>query len=80
MQDKNQNTADFAAELRDKKVYIDMCKNAGRPKMIAESRMNHMLKYHEECERRGALPLPILFKVRNKYLHLIGYGLNKGLC
>ena len=57
-----------------------MCKNAGRPKIIANTRMNHMLKYYEECAKRCIVPLPILFKVRNKYLLLQGYRLNSELC
>lgn len=42
--------------------------------------MNHLLKYYEECRSQGILPLPILFKVRDRFLTLQGYQLNTGLC
>lgn len=66
--------------MRDKKLFIDICKNSTKPRQEYNIKMNYLLKYHNECKKQGIVPLPILFKVRNKRLVLKGYGLNEGLC
>ena len=71
-------TSDYALEVRDKKLFIDLCKNADKPRLHNE--MNYLLKYYQECQKRGIVPLPVLFKVRDKKLILEGYRLNAGLC
>ena len=73
-------TSNYALEVRDKKLYIDLCKDAGKPKLVENSKMNYLLRYYQDCQKTGVVPLPILFKVRNKRLVLKGYGLNEGLC
>lgn len=73
-------TANYAQEVRNKKLFFDLCKNADRPKMVENSKMNHLLKYHRDCIRENVMPLPILFKIRNRRLVLKGYRLNDGLC
>ena len=42
--------------------------------------MNYLLRYFQECQKQRIVPLPILFKVRDKMLTLKGYLLNDGLC
>ena len=44
--DKSELTANYASEVRSKKLFIDLCKSAGRPKMVEQSKMNYLLKYH----------------------------------
>lgn len=61
-------------------MFFDLCKNSQKPKLEAHSKMNYLLKYHHDCMREKVVPLPILFKVRNKRLALKGYRLNEGLC
>ena len=40
-------TSDYALEVRDKKLFIDLCKNADKPRFNTE--MNYLLKYYQEC-------------------------------
>lgn len=44
--DKNELTANYAHEVRNKKLFVDLCKNADRPRMLELGRMNYLLKYH----------------------------------
>ena len=78
--DKTELSANYADEVRNKKLFFDLCKNADRPKMVENSEMNYLLKYHQDCINENVVPLPILFKVRSKKLILKGYRLNQGLC
>ena len=39
-----------------------------------------MFRYFQETKKYGVVPLPILFKVKNRRLDLKGYGLNDGNC
>ena len=63
--DKNELTANYANEVRSKKLFIDLCKSSGKPKMIEYSKMNYLLKYHKDCLEQNVVPLPVLFKIRN---------------
>lgn len=78
--DKTELTANYAHEVRNKKLFFDLCKHADKPKMVENSKMNYLLKYHQDCIRENVNPLPILFKVRSHKLVLKGYRLNDGLC
>ena len=78
--DKHELTANYAHEVRSKKLFVDLCKSADKPKMVEQAKMNYLLKYHQDCLRENVVPLPILFKVRNQKLVLKGYRLNEGLC
>ena len=80
VQDKNQLTSEYAIELRDKKIFNDLCKKAQLPRLVEKDKMNYLLRYFQECQKQRIVPLPILFKVRDKMLTLKGYLLNKGLC
>ena len=66
--------------MRDKKLFVDLCKDAQKPKLVENTQLNPLLRYYKECVKQGSVPLPILFKVRNKCLILQGYRLNTGLC
>lgn len=80
VQDKNQLTSDYACELREKKLFVDLCKDAEKPKLAESTDLNPLLRYFKECMKQGHVPLPILFKIRNKFLILQSYRLNMGLC
>ena len=80
VQDDEQPAADFAKEIRDKKVYYDMCKTANTPNTLFSYKQNHFLKYYNKCLKEGVVSLPVLFKVRDKGLTLKGYALNMGNC
>lgn len=46
VQDRNEHTSDYAFEVRDKKLFIDLCKNASRPRLADNVKMNYLLRYH----------------------------------
>ena len=46
VQDRNKLACDYALEVREKKLFIDICKNSERPKLVENSKMNYLLKYH----------------------------------
>ena len=80
VQDPHELSAEFARELREKKLLMDLCKDSSRPRMIENSKMHYLLGYHKECMKHGIHPLPIFMKVRNGRLLLKGYQMNEGLC
>lgn len=73
--------ADFAKEIRDKKVFYDLCKSSLiSPTVNATNDQNHLLKYFTNCHQSNVVALPILFKIKNKRLKLENYVLNAGVC
>jgi hypothetical protein len=79
-EDEEKMTADFAKEIRDKKVFYDMCKNSQSPSVQELNTQNHLFQYFRLCQRSNVLSLPILFKIRDQRLQLDGYTLNSGIC
>lgn len=65
--------SDFAKELRDKKVFYDLCKSSNNPQVRATNKNNHIFKYFSECKKNKVAPLSILCKVHNHKLQLNGY-------
>ena len=70
---------DFTREIRDKKVYYDMCKHHLKPAVKHNNQMNYMYKYYENCVKERVVALPILFRVRNGCLHLKNYSISEGV-
>lgn len=78
--DKDALAADYAHEVREKKMLIDLYRTSDMPKSQEMFKVNYLLRYYQECKKRKTLPLPILLKVRDGKLVLKHYHLNTGLC
>ena len=71
---------DFAVEVRQKKAFYDMCKEAQRPQVKENNKDNYLFKYYEECTKAKVFALPIFGKVKDQRLDLRGKFMNDGVC
>jgi hypothetical protein len=72
--------AEYAKEIRDKKVFYDLCKNYVAPSVSATGESNPLLKFFTECQQSHVVALPILFKIRDGKLKLENYTICQGVC
>ena len=66
----------FAREIRDKRTYLELCKNSVSPCISENNETNQMYRYFVECRDKKIPCLPILFKIINLKLRLDEYTMN----
>ena len=60
VQDEEALATDFANEIREKKAFYDLCKDAQANSTIIENNKdNYLFKYYEECKKADVTPLPV---------------------
>ena len=70
----------FARQLNIRNEVNTVIKYSDFPKVQNDFKQNPVLHYFNETRKEYVLALPILDRIKNKQLVLIGYKLNKGLC
>lgn len=79
--DKDHNSVQvFARNVNLQNEFNTICKFAFNPKVEDDFQENPMLHYFVKSEKEKVVSLPVLGKIKNKVLPLIGYKMNEGLC
>jgi hypothetical protein len=68
--------AKFAGELKDKRTYFELQRQAINPCIEQQNDENQMFQIFKKQRNRKIPALPVLFKIRNLKLKLSEYHLN----
>lgn len=77
---EEQSVQVFARNISLRNEFNVVCKYSHKPMVSDSFSQNPMLQYFQNCSKENVLNLPILNRVTNKVLPLLGYKLNMGVC